>query len=383
MKSGLKQALWIGAFGLTACSETPPEPPPMTVTYAVATAQNTPLYREYVGQIQAQNDVAIRPRVGGIVISRSFVEGGFVRKGQPLIVIDPREYNAQIAGARAQQAAAQADAARARQDVARYGPLVRADAIAKQVYDTAVQASHAADAQVRAAGANVEQAQIALSYTVVRSPLNGQIGEATMDVGSLVSPSGPEMARVSDLNPITVYFNPSEQELLEYQKRSPAEQAAGANALVLQLADGTEFPHRGRVDFANRALNPQTGALEIRAVFPNPGGRLRPGMFGRIKLQVSEQANAIIVPDRAVIEQLGTRFVYVVDKANKVQQRKVETGPHIGGTWVINSGIKAGERVLIDGQQKAQPGMVVNPEPVKATAAQGVTNAPGTATKAN
>ena len=354
---------------MTACGENAQSPPPLTVTFDVAKAQRTPLYREYVGQIQALNDVAIRPRVSGIVVSRSFVEGGFVKRDQPLFVIDPREYNVQVAGMEAQLAAARAQSARAQQDVARYGPLVRADAIAQQVYDTAVQASRAADAQVRAAEANVAQSQIALSYTVVRSPMDGQIGEAKMDVGSLVSPSGPEMARVSDSDPITVYFNPSEQEMLEFRKQTSTEQSKGARSLILSLADGTEFPHGGRVDFTDRALNPQTGALEVRAIFPNPGGALRPGMFGRVKLQFSERANAIIVPDRAVIEQLGTRFVYVVDKDNKVEQRKVETGPHIGGAWIINSGVRPGERVLIDGQQKVQPGMIVNPQPANAARA--------------
>lgn len=358
------------ALALASCSETPPQMPPMAVSYVVAKAENTPLFREYPGQIQAQNEVQIRPRVAGIVIGRSFVEGGFVRKGQPLFQIDPRELRAQVAGAQAQLAGARAMAARAQQDVARYGPLVKADAIARQVYDTAVASSRAADAQVRAAAASVDQAQVGLSYTVVRSPMNGQIGESLVDVGSLVSPSGPEMARVSDSDPIAVYFNPGEQELLEFQNQSASGQQTAGNSLRLMLADGSEYPHPGRVDFADRALNPQTGSLEVRAVFPNPDGLMRSGMFGRIRLQFSERINAVIVPDRAVIDQLGTRFVYVVGKDNKVAQRKVETGPHIGGTWVINSGVKAGERILVDGQQKVQPGMVVNPQPAQSPEAK-------------
>ena len=362
MKTHLGFALIAGTVLLASCGSKEQETPPMAVSYAVAQSQNMPLYREFVGQIQAVNDVQIRPRVTGIVVSRTFVEGGFVTKDQPLFVIDPREYKAQLASAQADLASAQASAAKAAQDVARYGPLVKADAIARQTYDAAVATSRANVAQVAAASAGVDQARIALSYTTVRSPMNGQIGEALMDVGSLVSPSGPEMAQVSDLNPIAVYFNPSEQDMLEFQRQSAGQQATSQKFLKLELADGTEFPFDGQVDFANRALNPQTGSLEVRAMFPNPRGDLRPGMFGRVRFMYSEQAGAVVVPDRAVVEQLGSRFIYVVGAGTKVEQRKVEVGAHVGGNWIVNSGIKPGDKVLVDGQQKVQSGMVVDPK---------------------
>ncbi len=373
----------LGLTLLAGCSDSQEEQPPMAVSVVAAEEQNTPLFREYVGQIQAQNDIAVRPRISGVVVSRNFQEGGMVRRGQPLFRIDAREYRAQVAAANAQLAAARADAARAAQDVARYGPLVEADAIAKQVYDTSVAASSAAKAQVSAARANVNQAEVALSYSIVRAPVSGQIGEANMDVGSLVSPTGPEMARVSDLNPIAVYFNPTEEELLTWQRQSAAQQNEAGTNLQLVLADGTEYPLLGRVDFANRALNPQTGSLELRAVFPNPNAELRPGMFGRIRLKYAQRDNAIIIPDRAVVEQLGSRFVYVVLDDNTVEQRQVEVGPALGGKLVINSGVKAGEKVLVDGLQKVQPGMTVDPKPFKEGGEQGGDKQPAAQEQSN
>ncbi|MDE2413069.1 MAG: efflux RND transporter periplasmic adaptor subunit, partial [Sphingomonadales bacterium] len=352
---------------LAGCGQgEPAKPPPILVSFAVAKAQDTPLYREFSSQFEATNEVAIRPQVGGIIVAKQFADGAMVRKGQPLYVIDPREYRAALAGAQAQLAGAQANAARARQDVARYGPLVKEDAISRQVYDNAVQAASAGAAQVNAAQAGVAQAQLAVSYTVVRSPLSGQIGTTNFNVGALVSPSGPELARVSGQDAIYAYFSASEQDLLSYSTRDPRSRAESGRDIELTLADGSVYPFKGTIDFVDRALDPATGSSRIRAVFPNPEHKLRPGMFGKVRIKTETKTGAIVIPDKAVIDQLGTNFVLVIGKDNKIEQRQVQAGPHVGDAWVILSGLKAGERVVVEGVQKAMPGAEVKPMPMGA-----------------
>lgn len=353
-------AVWLAGCG----TQTAPSPPPVPVLFATATAQDTPLYREYIGEVVGAEEVSIRPRVSGILISKGFQDGSFVRQGQTLFVVDPREFQASLAGAEAQLASARALEARAQQDVARYAPLVREDAIPRQLYDNSVQAARASAAQSSAAAAGVRQAQVTLSYAYIRAPISGQIGKASVDVGNLVSPGGGELARISKSNPIWVYFSPSEQDLLEFAKTSPANQAAARSGLRLILADGTEFPEVGQVNFADRSIDPTTGSYRIRATFPNPGLTLKPGQFGRVRLTFEQRAGAIVIPDRAVIDQLGTFFVLVVGKDNKVEQRQIVPGPHLGSTWVIDKGLKAGEPVIVEGIQKAKPGAVVSPKPL-------------------
>ncbi|WP_338466800.1 efflux RND transporter periplasmic adaptor subunit [Novosphingobium sp. ZN18A2] len=343
---------------------------------AAARTQSTPLYAEYIGDIRALKDVGIYPRVGGVLMRRAFVEGSNVRKGQLLFVIDPREYQASVTAAEAQLAGAQAQSAQAGEDVARYRPLVEEDAIARQVFDNAVATAKANAAQVKAARASLQQARLSLSYAYVRAPISGKIGKASVDVGTLVSPGSTELARISNASTVEVYFSPSEQEVLRFQQLPEQQREQAQNGLKLILSDGSVYPRTGTIDFTDRAFDEATGSYRLRAIFPNPDLTLRPGQFGRVQIRVAIEKNAIVIPDKAVSEQFGSFFVMVVGKDNKAVQRRVQVGPHVGGQWIITSGLKAGERVIVEGLSKTKPGAVVQPMPQGAKA-KGAAASPG------
>ena len=381
-KGLLKIAPWMAAAVLLAgCGgETASTPPPLPVEVIKAAAQDTPLYADYIGDIRAGGEVAVYPRIGGVVLRRAFTEGSFVREGQLLFEIEAREYVSARDVALANVAAAEAQAARAGEDVARYEPLVAADAIAGQVYDNAVATSKAAAAQVRATRAALRNAEITLGYGQVRAPISGRIGKSSVSVGQLVAPGQAELARISDSGQIEVYFSPSEEELLRFSRLTPQERAQAATGLKLVLADGTVLPQTGTIDFADRAVDPTTGSYRLRAIFPNTSGTVLPGQFGRVQIKVQTRKNAVIVPDRAVIEQFGNFFVMVVGKDNKAEQRKVTVGTQAGGQWIIEDGLKPGEAVIVEGLAKVRSGMQVQPLPPggsKAYAAEAMKKAMG------
>ncbi|MEY4836744.1 MAG: hypothetical protein RLZZ475_603 [Pseudomonadota bacterium] len=378
----LKIAPWMAAVALLAgCgAEAPPTPPPLPVEVFKAAAQDTPLYSEYIGDIRAGSEVAVYPRIGGVVLRRAFTEGAFVREGQLLFEIEAREYVSARDMALANVAAAEAQAARAGEDVARYEPLVAADAIARQVYDNAVATSKAAAAQVRATRAALRNAEITLGYGQVRAPISGRIGKSAVSVGQLVAPGQVELARISNSSQIEVYFSPSEEELLSFSRLTPQEKAEAATGIKLVLADGTVLPQTGTIDFADRAVDPTTGSYRLRAIFPNPDGAVLPGQFGRVQIKVQTRKNAVVVPDRAVIEQFGAYFVMVVGKDNTAEQRPVRVGTQAAGQWIIEEGLKPGEVVIVEGLAKVRPGMVVQPLPpggAKAYAAEAMKKAAG------
>jgi len=369
-------ALW-----LAACGEEPaPDLPPMPVEVVKAAAQDTPLFAEYIGDIRAGSEVAVYPRIGGVVLRRTFTEGAMVRAGQLLFEIEAREYVSARDVALANLAAAEAQAARAREDVARYEPLVAADAIARQVYDNAVATAKAAAAQVEATRAALRNSEITLGYGQVRAPISGRIGKAAVSVGQLVAPGQVELARISDAGQIEVYFSPSEEELLSFSRLTAQEKAAAQTGLKLVLADGTVLPQTGTIDFADRAVDPATGSYRLRAIFPNPGGQVLPGQFGRVQIKVQTRKGAVVVPDRAVTEQFGTYFVMVVGKDNTAEQRLVKVGTQAAGQWIIEEGLKPGEAVIVEGLAKVRPGMAVQPLPpggARAYAAEAMKKAAG------
>ncbi len=375
-------APWMAAMALLAgCgAEAPPTPPPLPVEVFKAASQDTPLYSEYIGDIRAGSEVAVYPRIGGVVLRRTFTEGSIVREGQLLFEIEAREYVSARDMALANVAAAEAQAARAGEDVARYEPLVAADAIARQVYDNAVATSKAAAAQVRATRAALRNAEITLGYGQVRAPISGRIGKSAVSVGQLVAPGQVELARISNASQIEVYFSPSEEELLSFSRLTPQEKAEAQTGIKLVLADGTVLPQTGTIDFADRAVDPTTGSYRLRAVFPNAGGQVLPGQFGRVQIKVQTRKNAVVVPDRAVIEQFGAYFVMVVGKDNTAEQRPVKVGTQAAGQWIIEEGLKPGETVIVEGLAKVRPGMTVQPLPpggAKAYAAEAMKKAAG------
>ncbi|MDJ0978670.1 MAG: efflux RND transporter periplasmic adaptor subunit [Erythrobacter sp.] len=357
---------------LSACSDPEPvEPPPVPVRVYKVEAQDKPLSTEYIGEIRAQDEVAVFPRVAGTVVSQRFREGALVKQGQVLFTIDAQEYVAARDVARAQLASALAQSARANDDVARYEPLVAEDAIARQIYDNAVSTAKANAAQVDAARASLRNTEIALSYSQVRAPISGRIGKASVSVGQLVAPGQVELARISNSDEIEVYFSPSEDEVLRFNSLPPEERAGAQSGVKLVLSDGTILPQTGTIDFADRAIDPLTGSYSLRAVFPNPGQQVRPGQFGRVQIQVRIKRDALSVPDRAVIEQFGSYFVMVVGEDNLVEQRQVKVGVQAGGEWIIEDGLSPGETVIVEGLSKVRQGSAVQPLPPLGSAPDG------------
>lgn len=372
-------ALLLAGCGKQAAA--PAAPPPPEVGVITVEAKSTPLSLEIVGDIRAFREIELRPRVTGVVEKQLFTPGQMVREGQPLFLIDTRSLDSATADAQARLLEAEAQLVRARQDVARYKPLLADDAIPRQTYDQAVAAEQQAASIVESRREGVNRARIDRSFAEVRAPVSGQIGLQKIEVGGLASAGQTVLATVSSLDPVVVYFSVTEAEYLAFARRV---QAAGGKTpnhpVQLMLADGSAYELPGRFDFADRAINPQTGTLTLRAVFPNPKDLLRPGMTGRVRVVYDVADNAIVIPQKAVTELLGRQFVTVVGADNKAEQRAVVTSDRIGDRWLVQSGLKAGETIVVEGVQKARPGSVVRPLPVANDgAAAAAAGAPATA----
>jgi membrane fusion protein (multidrug efflux system) len=368
--------LLLGACGKKA--EAPPAPPPPEVVVQAVTQRTTPLSMEIVGEVKAFREVELRPRVTGLVTQIKFEPGQRVKEGELLMQIDPRPYDEQVVDAQAKLAESEAQRARSRQDVARYEPLLPDNAIPRQTYDQAVSQDQANAAVVTARKAALETSRLNRSYAEVRSPITGRIGLQKVEIGTLASAGQTVLATVSTLDPMVVYFNVPEIAYIDYTRRLQAAQKAGKSDAVapieLLLADGSTYGQPGRLDFADRALNAATGTLTLRAVFPNADELLRPGMNTRVRVVSDVAENAILIPQAAVTEMLGKQFASVVGADNKVEQRPIVTGARIGELWLVQSGLKPGERVVVQGLQKAKPGVVV--KPVEAPPAVAAASAP-------
>jgi membrane fusion protein (multidrug efflux system) len=400
---------------VAASKEAPPPPPPAVVVVEVA-KQNVALSAEFVARTEAVPTVEIRARVPGVLEEVRFREGSEVKRGQVLFVIQQDEYKAAVQSARAQLAKAQADLTRARdisvvdraranldqakadlgksrQDVARYRPLAEAQAIPQQDLDTAVskeQVSSAAvegaeaalkdtvlnqrtaiqlaQAAVESASAAVTQAELNLKYTVIESPVTGIVSKLAVDTGNLVGKGEPTLlATVSSINPIFVDFSITEAEYLRLVKRIPGLGRGEvprnrAPSLELMLSDGALFPHKGRPIFIDRAIDLKTGTIPVRAEFPNPELVLRPGQFGRVRAVTEEVRDAVLVPQVAVQELQGVKTVLVVGEGDKVALRTVTLRDPYQQFYIVSAGLKPGERVIVEGIQKARPGTQVKAE---------------------
>ena len=362
----------VALAAVAGCSRTsPPAPLPGAVDVKVVVVQpsTTDVYADFVGEVRGSQEVEIRARVGGILLSKHFKDGALVAKGDLLYTIDAREYRAQLASAEAQLASAEANLMRARQDVARYEPLLAENAISRQVYDNAVAAASQAQAQVAATRASITEARLGVEYAEVRAPLTGRIGASKVFEGALVTAGSTLLAEISSDDPAWVYFSVSEAMLLNYQRRYGAAErsAEGERAeqpVRLRLSDGTEYARPGFINFADRALDPTTGTYSLRAEFPNPDHALVPGLFARIRVIAEEREGVIVLPDRAVQQQLGRYFVTVVGKDEKAEVRPVELGVRLGNRWVVEGGLAAGDRVVVEGILKARPGTPLKVEVV-------------------
>ncbi|MGD0221166.1 MAG: efflux RND transporter periplasmic adaptor subunit [Terriglobia bacterium] len=341
--------------------------PPMPVGAVKAIQMDVPVHAEWVATLDGYVNAQISPQVSGYLISQNYKEGSYVHKGDVLFEIDPRPFQAVLDQAKGQLAQARAQLYLADVNVKRDAPLVKERAIAQSQLDTETAAQMQAQAAIQAAEAAVEQAQLNLGFTSVRSLVDGIAGMATIQMGNLVSPSAV-LTTVSQLDPIKVYFPISEQEYLQFtsrllEKKSSSDllRASDSRALELVLSDGSTYPRKGQVVFTDRQVDPQTGTIRVVGAFPNPGNILRPGQFGRVRALLGVHKGAVLVPQRSVTELQGTYEVAVVTAQNSISIRKVKVGDRVGPLWVINEGLASGEEVVSDGTSKVRDGMPVTP----------------------
>jgi RND family efflux transporter MFP subunit len=367
-------ALAVFLFPVSSCTNTQanPAPPPPIVEVTEVVQKDVPIYSEWVAVLDGYVNAQIQPRVSGYVIKQDYKEGSVVKEGQILFEIDPRPFKAALDQAKAQLAQAQAQLGKATQDVERDKPLARERAIAQSQLDTEIQAKLGAQAQVQAAQANVEQAELNMEWTKVTSLVSGIAGIAQVQIGNLVAPSSI-LTSVSQVHPIKAYFTVSEQEFTDFHRRFPTQASVEEQRkripLELLLADGKVYEQRGTIYFADREVNPATGAIRIAGVFPNPNNLLRPGGYGRVRASVNTRNGALLVPQRAVIELQGSYQVAVVGDDNKVSIRPVNVGERVGKLWIVNEGVKPGERVVVEGQMKVRDGAPVKPVPANSAKA--------------
>jgi membrane fusion protein (multidrug efflux system) len=396
-----------GALNLVtrAKSDAPaPAPAPPEVEVAVVEQRDVPVEREWIGALDGAVNAAIKAQVVGYLRSQNYTEGAYVHKGQLLFEIDPRPFqagvdqaagqlaqaNAQFAQAKAgllqaqsQVAVAEANQRKAQLDEDRYVPLAREQAITQQDLDNARQNNQAQTAQVAAAKAQIETAQaqieaaragvaaaaaavetakVNLGFTRLVSPIDGIAGVAAVQVGNLVGPTVAAVTTVSTVDPVKARFTVGEQEYLSLARADALQRLD----LTLVLADGSIHPQKGRFSFADREVNPATGSIQLIGLFPNPGNRLPPGQYARVRAAIGVHSGALLVPQRAVAETQGAYLVPVVDPNNTVRFSPVKVGDRIGSQWIVNEGLKPGERVVTDGLFHIQPGAKVNPKLVAA-----------------
>ena len=355
-------------------------PPPPVVVVAEVIQKTVPIYSEYIAEIGAKETVEIRARVQAYLAAQHFAEGTIVKKDQLLFTLDPREYEEKLLQAKAQLDGAQARLGKAETDERRLKPLAERRAVPQQDYDNAVANLDTAKAGVSGAKSAVAGAALDLSYTTIRSPITGLIGKRLVDPGNLVGKGEATLLdTVSSVDPIRVSVTISEAEYLRLRGQQAAGRVAIGVPLELVLADGSVFPHKGKIVFVDRAVDTKTGTLTGIAEFPNPNAVLRPGQFGRVRASIETAENAILIPKRAVQEIQGMQAVLVVDADNMVALRTIKPGESVGPLLIVQDGLKPGERVIVDGMQKARPGTKVNPSaaPANSPSETKVDNASG------
>ena len=367
MKREAIAVLLVLTLAATACKQTeaakgPPPPPGVLVVTAVQ--HDEPVVKEWIGTTEGDVNAEIRPKIEGYLLRRVYTEGGFVRQGDLLFEVDPRQGQAQSRQAQANLAQAEAALAKANRDVARYEPLAAEKAISQQELDNARSAQEAARASVGALRAAVDTARLNVSWTRVTAPISGVAGIAQAQVGNLVSPQ-TVLTTVSRVDPIRVVFPMSEQDYLQYQSTPSMKNAE----LELVLGEGTVYPHKGHIALAGRDVSVKTGTITVIGLFPNPGNVLRPGQFAKVRAVTEVRRDAIFIPQRAVNELQGTYQVGVVGADNKVEMRTVQAGERVGTMWLIEQGLNPGERVIVEGLARVKNDMTVVPKEAPAAAA--------------
>ena len=357
----------ITLLALAACGKkTPPPPPPADVLVTEVKQRDVPIYNEYVGQLDASVNATIQARVQGYLVSQNYKEGQLIKKDDVLFEIDRRPFAAALAQTKAAYLQADAAAKQAEMNAQRATDLFQRKVSSEQERDNAVQSAVAARAQAEAQQAGVEQAQLNLDYTTIRAPVDGIAGLVRVQVGDLIS-AGTTLTTVTKVDPVKAYFTVSEQRFSEYSRRYADPQVRIAHEKELRfeliLADGTTYPHTGEWFAADNQVDVRTGSIRIAASFPNPGNILRPGQFARIRVLSEVKPNALLVPQRAVVELQGTTQVVVIGADNKAHIQPVKMGRRIDHEWIVEDGLKAGDRIVVEGVQKAREGVPVNPKP--------------------
>jgi membrane fusion protein, multidrug efflux system len=359
------------AMALCGCKEkqVTQEAPPPEVEVVAVEQKDVPIYREWVGTLDGDINATISAQVTGYLLARNYKEGTAVTNGQGLFQIDPAPFQAALDKAKAQLTQAQAQKDKYALDVQRYRPLAATEAISKRELDDAIQNEKMAQGQVEAAQAAVQQAELNLAFTTIKSPIDGLAGLAKAQVGDLIGPGTGQLTTVSKVEPMRVYFSVSQQLATQLQEQRLAEGGQGLRTtgegpeLQLQLASGAAYPSKGRVRFANNQVDVKTGTVTVVGEFPNPQMLLVPGMFVRVKALLSTQKNALLVPQRTVANLQGRDLIAVVEQDNKVSVRPVVTGEQFGQQCVVTGNVKAGDRVVAEGIQKVSQGALVKPVP--------------------
>ena len=354
-----------GVLSCNACRKKPEKkaPPPPLVEVAEVTQADVPIYHEWIGSLDGLVNAQIRAQVTGYLLTQNYREGDPIKQGDMLFEIDPRPFQAALDQAKGLLAQADARFGKTELDVKRYGPLVKDKAISQEEYDDAIQADLEAKAAVVSAKAQVEKDQLNLGFTKITSPIDGIASIARAQIGDLVGPATGELTTVSTIDPIKVYYNVTEQAYVNFTKMFSTEtdriQRLKQLPIDLILTDGTVYPLKGEIFAADRQIGLTTGALRVEARFPNPGNSLRPGEFARVRVKLDIKHDSLLVPQRAVSELQGSYQVAVVDADNKIHVQPVRVGDRTGNLWVIEEGLHAAQRVVVEGLQKVREGTLV------------------------
>jgi len=370
MNNAVRSAMILAALASAGCDDADKNvskgpPPAVPVKVAPVFRKTVPVLVENVGQTRGSVEVEIRARVEGFIDRVAFTEGRPVKKGELLYEIDPKPYQAALDRAKGNLATAQASRAKAKNDVARYKPLVEKNAISRQEYETSVSIEEAAAAQVEAAKAGVQSAELDLSYTKILSPIDALAGKTEVKAGALVGRGQSTLlTTLSTIEPIYARFSLSERDYLTIARKYKDGEGA-QSVFEMLLSDGSLHPHKGKFVFIERLVDPTTGTIMVEVSFPNPEKIVRPGQFCRVRVPIDTRENALLVPQRAVTELQATWSVAVVGADNKVEMRPVKTGIRYGNLWQIESGLNAGDRVVVEGVQKVRNGSTVVPTAVE------------------